>query len=145
LCLWITTGQVAPTAKKGYKSKSTPSGIIEESVNPLALAISQEQLLLHSLLQWRINNYKINQSRIEHKGFSLVNILQPCVTFNKINTYQYYMNHIYKLPSDYKTDNKEEAIKKALELDQEKFPIEFYITLINFHTLNNLFQLRRMH
>jgi 2-oxoglutarate ferredoxin oxidoreductase subunit beta len=60
---------------------------------------------------------------LNHKGFGLVNILQPCVTFNKINTYAYYMTHAYKLGSDYDPKNKQAAIAKALELHEEKFAL----------------------
>ena len=60
---------------------------------------------------------------IEHKGFSLINILQPCVTFNKINTYQYYLQRVYKLDENYKKDDFKIAVQKSLETNEEKFPL----------------------
>ncbi len=120
----LTTGQAAPTAKKGYKSKSTPSGIIEVPINPLLLSLTSGATFVAQGFAGDLPTMiSLIKKGIEHKGFSLVNILQPCVTFNKINTYQYYMQHVYKLPGDYNSGSIEEAIKKGLELNEEKFPV----------------------
>lgn len=120
----LTTGQAAPTADKGYKAKSTPSGIIEVPVNPLALAISQGATFVAQGFAGDITHAtQLIKQGVEHKGFSLVNILQPCVTFNKINTYQYYLKHIYKLDETHQKNNLQEGMKKALEAAEEKFPL----------------------
>lgn len=118
----LTTGQVAPTASKGYKSKSTPSGIIEVPINPILLSITTGATFVAQGFAGDVpTTISLIKKGIEHKGFSLINILQPCVTFNKVNTYQYYMQHIQKLDSTYNPSNIEEAIKKGLELNNEKF------------------------
>lgn len=120
----LTTGQVAPTADNGYKSKSTPAGIIEVPINPLALAISQGATFVAQGFAGDINHATtLIQKAIEHKGFSLVNILQPCVTFNKVNTYQYYLSRVYKLDEDYNPAYKKAALEKAMEAEIEKFPL----------------------
>lgn len=120
----LTTGQVAPTSQKGFKSKSTPSGIIEVPLNPLALALTQgATFVAQTFAGDTFHMIEIIKQAITHKGFSLVNILQPCVTFNKINTYQYYMKHTYKLSSEYKPDDYQIALQKALESAEEKFPL----------------------
>lgn len=120
----LTTGQVAPTAQTGFKSKSTPSGIIETPINALMLAISQGATFVSQAFAGdAVSLIKTIKLAISHKGFSLVNVLQPCVTFNKINTYQYFMKHIYKLAEDYSPNNKKAAIEKCLEINEEKFPI----------------------
>jgi len=120
----LTTGQVAPTADKGYKSKSTPSGIIEVPINPLALAISQGATFVAQGFAGDINHATtLIQRAMEHKGFSLVNILQPCVTFNKVNTYQYYLSRVYKLGEDHSPTDKRAALEKAMEAEIEKFPL----------------------
>lgn len=120
----LTTGQVAPTAKKGYKSKSTPQGIIETPINPLALAISQGATFVSQGFAGDVRSLtKIIKAAITHKGFSLVNILQPCVTFNKVNTYQYYLKNTYKLSENYQSGNKKDAIIKSMDILAEKFPI----------------------
>ncbi len=120
----LTTGQVAPTAQKGFKSKSTPAGIIETPVNPLALALTQGATFVAQTFAGDANHViDMIKKGIAHKGFSLINVLQPCVTFNKINTYQYYLSHIYKLPTDYKPDDFKAALDKSIEMSEEKFPL----------------------
>lgn len=120
----LTTGQAAPTAQKGYKSKSTPSGILEVPINPLSLAITSGATFVAQAFAGNLPQViDMIKAGINHKGFSLVNVLQPCVTFNKINTYQYYLKNTYKLEEDFDKTNKSLAMQKALELDQEKFPL----------------------
>jgi len=120
----LTTGQVAPTAQKGFKSKSTPQGIIELPFNPLSLTLLAGATFLGQAFAGdAIFLKELIKQAILHKGFSLLNILQPCVTFNKINTYQYYQSRIYKLDNNYPKENFEEALKKANQLSEEKFPI----------------------
>jgi len=120
----LTTGQVAPTAQKGFKSKSTPRGIIELPFNPLSLTLLAGATFLGQAFAGdTIFLKELIKQAILHKGFSLLNILQPCVTFNKINTYQYYQSRIYKLDNNYLKENFEEALKKANQLYEERFPI----------------------
>lgn len=120
----LTTGQVAPTAQKGFKSKSTPSGIIETPVNPLALVLTQGATFVAQSFAGDANHLiEMIKAGIQHKGFSLLNVLQPCVTFNKINTYQYYLSHSYKLPADRPVDDLADALSKSVEMSQEKFPL----------------------
>lgn len=120
----LTTGQVAPTAKAGYKSKSSPHGIIETAVNPLALAISQGATFVSQGFAGDARSLiEIIKAAVQHKGLSLVNILQPCVTFNKVNTYQYYLKNIYKIEEGYDPTDIHAAMKKSMDVLQEKFPI----------------------
>lgn len=121
----LTTGQVAPTAQKGFKSKSTPAGIIETPVNPLTLALSQGATFVAQGFAGDVPSMiELIKKGIAHKGFALVNILQPCVTFNKINTYAYYKEKNYKLPADYECADLNAAYQKCLEpTTSEKFPL----------------------
>ncbi|MEK7495829.1 MAG: thiamine pyrophosphate-dependent enzyme, partial [Patescibacteria group bacterium] len=120
----LTTGQSAPTAQKGFKSKSTPTGILETPINPLALTItSGATFVAQSFAGDVLHTISMIKAGIEHKGFSLINILQPCVTFNKINTYQYYLQRVYKLDENYKKDDFKIAVQKSLETNEEKFPL----------------------
>lgn len=120
----LTTGQVAPTANKGYRSRSTPLGIVETPVNALALAVTQGATFV---AQAFANDAKLMAQMIrqamEHKGFSLVNILQPCVTFNKVNTFEYFLKQSYKVDSTHDPANLASAIGLALEPMHEKFPL----------------------
>lgn len=109
----LTTGQVSPTSLKGSKSKSTPKGIIEDPVNPTALAITQGATYVAQGFAGDIPQLtKLIVDGINHKGFSLINVYQPCVTFNKVNTYQWFREKVYKLDE---THNKED-IKQALSI-----------------------------
>lgn len=120
----LTTGQVAPTADKGMKSKSTPSGIIEVPVNPLSLAITQGATFVSQAFAGDTPHLvDMIKQAISHKGISLVNVLQPCVTFNKVNTYQYYLKRVYKLDQSYDPSNFQSALAKSLESQEEKFPL----------------------
>jgi 2-oxoglutarate ferredoxin oxidoreductase subunit beta len=117
----LTTGQVAPTAKRGYKSKSTPKGIIEVGMNPLTLAISQGATFVARGFAGDIPHLtKLMVEGIKHKGFTVIDVLQPCVTFNKVNTYQYYRKLIYKLEEKGHDISKRETAYKAAELPEQK-------------------------
>lgn len=120
----LTTGQVAPTALTGYKSKSTPTGVIELALNPLTLVLTQGATFIAQGFTAEIDHLAdLIQRGIRHKGFSLINVLQPCMSFNPMNTYDWYRKRIYKLdksnhdPLDFK-----KAFEKSLELE-EKLPI----------------------
>ncbi len=120
----LTTGQVAPTADKGYPSKSTPSGIIEVPIDPLSLAITQGATFVAQSFAGDLKHMsEMIKAAFNHKGFALVNILQPCVTFNKKNTYPYYMQRVYKLDGTHNPQDKISALQRAMELHEEKFPL----------------------
>lgn len=122
----LTTGQTSPTAKKGFKSKSTPSGVIEEPVNPLAIAIAAGATFVARGFAGDIPGLtKIIVEGIKHKGFAFIDIFQPCVTFNHVNTYQWYREHIYPLPSSYLPNDRVEAYKKSLEW-VDKVPVGIF-------------------
>ncbi|GAB4218981.1 MAG: 2-oxoacid:ferredoxin oxidoreductase subunit beta [Candidatus Microgenomates bacterium] len=120
----LTTGQSAPTSPKGFKSKSTPLGLIETPVNPLALALTQGATFIAQAFAGDLNHLILMiKLALNHKGFALVNVLQPCVTFNKINTYQYYLQRVYKLDEKYDKTNFKLALEKSLEANEERFPL----------------------
>lgn len=118
----LTTGQVSPTSNKGTKSKSTPGGIIEEPINPLALAVSQGASYVAQGFSGDIpllTDLIVNA--VNHKGFSLVNCYQPCVTFNKVNTYQWFRERVYKLDESHNKTDRKAAIN--VSIDNEKIPL----------------------
>jgi len=123
----LTTGQAAPTASKGYKAKSTPEGIIEEPINPMALALASEATFVARGFSGKADQLvDLMVKGIQHPGFALVDIFQPCVTFNKINTFSYYYERIYSLQDDatYKVNDRQMALAKAFERD--KHPIGLF-------------------
>jgi 2-oxoglutarate/2-oxoacid ferredoxin oxidoreductase subunit beta len=118
----LTTGQVSPMSKKGMQSKSTPTGTIERSANPLTFALTQGATFIAQGFSGNVAELsELIEKAIAHKGFSFINILQPCVTFNKINTYHYYIKNTKKLREGYNATNKQEALQTCLALDSEEF------------------------
>lgn len=119
----LTTGQVAPTAIRGFKSKSTPGGIIEVPINPIALATTQGATFVAQGFSGDINHLVgLIEAGIQHKGFSLINVFQPCVTFNPQTGYAWYRERIYKLGYDYDPSSIENALDKAMETET-KIPV----------------------
>ncbi|MFA5855525.1 MAG: thiamine pyrophosphate-dependent enzyme [Candidatus Gracilibacteria bacterium] len=124
----LTKGQTSPTSESGYKSKTTPEGAIEPPFHPLGLAISSGASFVARGFAGDIPHLKeVFKAAISHRGFAHVDVLQPCVTFNKINTYRWYQERIYKLEDDtsYDKKNRLEALKKAEEWG-ERIPIGVY-------------------
>jgi len=120
----LTTGQVSPMAEKGQKSKSTPQGIIETPIDPLALAITQGASFVAQTFAGDTKHMvETIKKAIQHSGFSVVNVLQPCVTFNKKNTYQYFMQHVYKLDASHDTTDKMKALQVAFGVQEERFAL----------------------
>jgi 2-oxoglutarate ferredoxin oxidoreductase subunit beta len=113
----LTTGQASPTAKQGFKTKSTPQGVVDEPINPLTLAIvSGATFVARGFAGDAPGLTQLLVSAIQHKGFSVVDVLQPCVTFDRIHTYAWYRQRLYTLESQgYKPDNKLLALEKAME------------------------------
>lgn len=124
----LTTGQASPTSEKGFKTKSTPHGSIEIPVNPIALAIASDATFVARGFAGDLPHLtKLIIEGIKHKGFALIDVLQPCVSFNTLNTFDYFQKRVYKLENEKKYDNtnKIEAFKKALEWG-DKIPIGIF-------------------
>lgn len=123
----LTTGQASPTAEKGFESKSTPEGTIEVPVNPLSLAITQGATFVAQGFAGDVPHLSdLIVAAVKHKGFSLLNVLQPCVTFNKVNTLKWYQERVYRLDNGAVDGNRSrisriEALK--LVVDSEKIPL----------------------
>lgn len=112
----LTKGQPSPTSVEGMITKNQPFGVFSEQLNPIALAVANDcSFVARSFAGDTLHLKEIIKEAIKHKGFSFVDILQPCVTFNKINTYEWYKQRIYKIEPEYNPENRIEAFKKALE------------------------------
>jgi len=120
----LTTGQASPTAKPGLKTKSTPEGATDEPVNPLTLAlVSGATFVARGFAGDMAGLTDLIAQAIAHKGFSVVDVLQPCVTFNKAYSHQWFRQRLYQLSSEGHTaDNKFKALEKALEWG-ERIPV----------------------
>lgn len=97
----LTTGQTAPTSPKGFKSKSTPFGSIEEAANPITLALAAGAPFIARGFSGKADHLKeLFKAAIQHEGFSFLDVFQPCVTFNKINTFKWFLDRLYNLDED---------------------------------------------
>lgn len=111
----LTTGQYTPTSPLGFKGRSTPFGTKELPLNPLEVMLSSGATFLargtsHGLELLK----KIFREAILHKGFSLVDVLQVCVTYD--NLYEYYGKRVYEL-TDHDSSNRQDALEKIREWD----------------------------
>ncbi len=123
----LTKGQTSPTSDHGYVSKSTPEGVIEVPIRPLSIALSAGATFIARGYAGDIMYLKkLIMDGIQHKGFSLIDILQPCVTFNKINTYQWYQQRIHKLDTENHDPTDRMAAFKLTEEWGEKIPVGIY-------------------
>jgi len=97
----LTTGQASPTSEMGMKTKSTPEGVIEEPINPIALALASGATFVSRGFSGDVKGLtEIMVAAIQHKGFSLVDVLSPCVTYNKDNTYEWFRARVYRLDKE---------------------------------------------
>ena len=124
----LTTGQMSPTTEKGQKTKTSPFGAIETQFNPLANAIINGATYVARGYSADLEHLKtLIKGAIQHKGFALVDVFQPCVTFNKHNNYDWFKERVYKLEeSEHDSTNKEAALEKCFEdikTDYKKLPI----------------------
>ena len=112
----LTKGQASPTSLEGMVTKNQPFGVFSEQLNPIALAIAIDCSFVARGFAGDMGHLKeLMKAAILHKGFSLLDILQPCVTFNKINTYEWYKQRVYHVEPEYNPEDRIEAFKKALE------------------------------
>ncbi|MDD5337224.1 MAG: thiamine pyrophosphate-dependent enzyme [Candidatus ainarchaeum sp.] len=113
----LTTGQASPTSQHGMKTKSTPHGNLEMQFNPLAVAIAAGGTFVARVFAGDMAHMKeVFKQALQHKGFALVDVLQPCVTFNKLNTFAWWQQRVYKLESaGHDPKNKAAAMEKAFE------------------------------
>ena len=120
----LTTGQTSPRSPRGYKSKSTPAGSFEEPIHPLRLALASGATFLARGYSGDIPSLtELIVKANEHQGFSVIQILQPCVTFNKVYTHIFFQRNIYQLGDKYDKTNKQAAFKKTLEWGIKKIPV----------------------
>lgn len=124
----LTKGQTAPTSQKGFVSNSTPSGVIEEAVNPLALAIAAGATFVARGFSGDVHHLSdLMLAGMAHRGFALIDVLQPCVTFNHINTFDYYRERVFKLENEksYDSTDRQSAFRAALEWG-DRIPIGIF-------------------
>jgi len=118
----LTKGQASPTSQRGFKTPVQTEGVHVEPFNPIATAISLDASLVIRTFSGNKEHCKaMLKIAIAHKGYVLIDIFQPCVTFNKTNTFKWFKENVYLLSSDYNPEDKVKAFEKSLE--SHPFPI----------------------
>ncbi len=120
----LTKGQASPTSDEGMITKIQSEGVLSETFNPLSVALALGAGFVARSFSGKTEHLsKIIQEGIKHKGFSLIDILQPCVSFNNVNTFDWYRKRVYDLSEEgYRPDD----FSKAMELSRmwgDKIPI----------------------
>ena len=120
----LTKGQASPTSQKGFVTPVQVGGVFLEPFNPLAVAIALDASFVARAFAGDIERTTdILKKAIEHNGYALVDIFQPCVTFNRINTIQWFKEHTYNLENHDPSD-RQKAFEKATETD--KLPLGIF-------------------
>ncbi len=117
----LTTGQFTPVSPKGFKGPSTPQGSLEEPLNPLRILLNSGATFVARAYSAKIRELSdIFTKAILHKGFSFVEVLQPCVSFN--NTYDFYSKNTFFV------EGKGESLEEAVNLAEakEKIPLGIF-------------------
>lgn len=115
----LTKGQYSPTSEKGYVSSTSPEGAIEFAINPIALGVAAGATFLARGFSGDPKHLAgLIAKAIQHKGYALVDVLQPCVTYNRVNSYDWYRDRVYRLEEDepgYDPTSRDAAWQKAQE------------------------------
>lgn len=120
----LTKGQGSPTTAKGQKTNLQYDGMTVDPLNPLALAISLGCTFVARSFSGDQEHLKeMIKQGMAHKGYAFIDIMQPCVTFNKVNTFKWYKDRAYYLPEDYDKTDKILAFSKAQEFGDEGIPM----------------------
>ena len=114
----LTKGQTSPRSAQGFITKSTPGGAIEPSLKPLEVALSAGATFVAQGFSTDIKELTaLIEAGIQHKGFSFINVFSPCVTYNKVNTYEWFKEHLTKLADieGYDSSDREMAMQTVME------------------------------
>lgn len=123
----LTKGQASPTSQKGFVTPVQVAGVILEPFNPLAVAIALDaSFVARAFIGDKEQTKELMKKAIVHKGYALLDIFQPCVSFNKINTNKWFKENTYYIDEKHDPANRNAAFKLACE--SVKLPLGvFYI------------------
>jgi len=113
----LTKGQYSPTSDPGFVTTTSPEGAIETSAHPTVLALAAGGTFVARGFAGDVKGLAdLIATAIQHKGYALVDVLQPCVTFNRKNTYDWYRERVYNLAdTDHDPGDLVAAFQKAIE------------------------------
>ncbi|MGD8757460.1 MAG: 2-oxoacid:ferredoxin oxidoreductase subunit beta [Deltaproteobacteria bacterium] len=112
----LTKGQASPTSAQGFMTKAQPEGVASAPFNPIAVAVAMQAGFVARGFSGMIEHLsELIQEGISHRGLALIDILQPCVSFNKVNTFAWYKERCDPLSPTYDPADWEAAMKVACE------------------------------
>ncbi len=114
----LTKGQTSPRSAAGFITKSTPGGAIEPSLKPLEVAMTSGATFVAQGFSTDIKELTaMIEAGLNHKGFSFINVFSPCVTYNKVNTYEWFKENLTKLADieGYDNSNRAQAMQTVME------------------------------
>jgi 2-oxoglutarate ferredoxin oxidoreductase subunit beta len=112
----LTKGQTSPTSGLGFVTKTAPLGTINPPLNPILLAIASDCSFIARGFAGEIEHLTgLIKDAILHKGFAFIDILQPCVSFNRVNTFKWYSDRVYPVDDgpEYDSSDRMAAFTKA--------------------------------
>ncbi|MEF8868719.1 MAG: thiamine pyrophosphate-dependent enzyme, partial [Haloarculaceae archaeon] len=117
----LTKGQFSPTSREDFETATSPEGTKQQPINPLALALAAGgTFIAQSFSSDAQRHAEIVQAAIEHDGFGFVNVFSPCVTFNDVDTYDYFRDSLVDLAEeDHDASDYDAAKEKILDRDKE--------------------------
>ncbi|WLR43475.1 2-oxoacid:ferredoxin oxidoreductase subunit beta [Bacillus carboniphilus] len=116
----LTKGQTSPRSEVGFKTKSTPEGSIEAPVSVIEMALTAGSTFIAQSFSTDLKDLtSLIEQGINHKGFSFINVFSPCVTYNKVNTYDWFKKNLTKLKDieDYNPNDRLKAMQTVMEHD----------------------------
>lgn len=112
----LTKGQTSPTSMFDFVTKTTPFGNIDHPINPIALTMLCGATFVARAFSGDPKQMaKIILDGINHKGFSFIDVFSPCPTFNKVDTFDYFREHVHQLPDGRDLTNIGEAMQYAMD------------------------------
>jgi len=111
----LTKGQASPTSQEGFTTPVQVHGVHNEPLNPVAMAISLNASFVARAFAGDPEKTRETIAKaIEHEGYALVDILQPCVTYNRVNTYKWFKENTYYMDESYDPKDRLEAFRIAI-------------------------------
>ncbi|MCL5015666.1 MAG: 2-oxoacid:ferredoxin oxidoreductase subunit beta [Firmicutes bacterium] len=117
----LTKGQTSPTSEMGFHTKTSPEGSIDQPVHPLMLAVAGgATFVAQGFSSWQPQLARLIVQGITHPGFALINVISPCVSYNRVNTYEWYKKTLVNLDEDpnYKPSSRAQALSLLEEKDE---------------------------
>ena len=119
----LTKGQASPTTQEGFVTKAQPEGVASAPFNPIAVAVAMQASFVARGFSGMVDHLAgLIKQAIAHEGLALIDVLQPCVSFNKVNTFAWYKKRCYTLPEHYDPTDWQKAMEMAMQWG-ERIPL----------------------